>query len=184
MKRLIIIVLCFGFISNAFAQELLLTRYGKAITELNKAKTERERFYALNDAAKESLNAGHIQEAKSFAEELQKLMSHYQKDWNYGNAVQDVHIVFGRIAILEGRLDDAKKHLLEAGKTPGSPQLDSFGPNMTLAKELFEKGDRDTVLKYFELCSKFWEMDFDKLKEWAVDVKKGKLPDFGANLVY
>ncbi len=56
MKRLIVIVLFLGFISNVFAQDLLLTRYGKAISELNHAKTERERFYALNDAAKEPLN--------------------------------------------------------------------------------------------------------------------------------
>jgi hypothetical protein len=177
-------VLFFSFIPNAFAQALLMNRYGKAMTELNHANTEHERFYALNDATKESLNAGHIQEAKSLAEELQKLMGQYQNDWNYGNAVQDVNIVFGRIAILEGRLDDAKKYLLEAGKTPGSPQLNSFGPNMTLAKELFEKGDRETVLKYFQLCSKFWKTNFGKLDQWTEDVKKGKLPDFGANLLY
>jgi len=36
----------------------------------------------------------------------------------------------------EGKVEDAKHYLLEAGKTPGSPQLNSFGPDMSLAEEL------------------------------------------------
>ena len=55
---------------------------------------------------------------------------------------------------------------------------------MTLAQDFLEKGERDVVLKYFRLCSKFWDMDFGKLDEWAALVKAGKIPDFGANLKY
>ncbi len=51
-----------------------------------------------------------------------------------------------------------KKYLIAAGKSPGSPQMDSFGPNMTLAKDLLEKGERDAVLEYFMRCRKFWKM--------------------------
>jgi hypothetical protein len=46
---------------------------------------------------------------------------------------------------------------MAAGATPGSPQLDSFGPNLTLAKELFEKSKPDVILHYFALCKNFWE---------------------------
>jgi hypothetical protein len=46
---------------------------------------------------------------------------------------------------------------MAAGATPGSPQLDSFGPNLTLAKELFEKSQPDVILHYFALCKNFWE---------------------------
>jgi len=35
----------------------------------------------------------------------------------------------------------------------------SFGPNVSLAKDLLEKGERDTVVEYFEACKKFWKMD-------------------------
>jgi len=105
-------------------------------------------------------------------------------DWNYGNAVQDVNIVFGRLALSEGKMDVAKQFLLAAGQSPGSPQMNTFGPNMTLAKALLEKGEKDTVLEYFTLCSKFWKMDHGKLKEWSALVKQGAMPDFGANLLY
>ena len=66
----------------------------------------------------------------------------------------------------------------------GSPQMNSFGPNMSLAKDLLEKGERQAVLDYFELCRKFWKMDNGRLNDWSQEVKAGKIPDFGANMVY
>ena len=159
-------------------------RYKKAMEKLNNATNEMQRFYALNKAAKESLNVGKQDEARQYAAELKTLMEKHKNDWNYGNAVQDVNIVCGRLALSEGKMDEAKQCLLAAGKSPGSPQMNSFGPNMTLAKALLEKGAKETVLEYFTLCSKFWKMDYGKLKEWSARVKQGEMPNFGANLLY
>ncbi|MCA9213826.1 MAG: hypothetical protein KDB27_12215 [Planctomycetales bacterium] len=127
---------------------------------------------------------GKTKEAREYAEEMLALLPKYEGDWNYGNAVQDGHLVLGRIAVVEGRLDEAKQFLIKAGNSPGSPQMDSFGPNMSLAKDLIEKGETEVVLEYFELCRKFWEMEDGKLDQWSREVKAGKIPDFGANLVY
>jgi predicted S18 family serine protease len=161
-------------------------KYPRAIHALQQAKNEKERFYALDDAAKESLNIGKKDEAKAYADELATLMDKYKDDANYGNAVQDVNIVLGRLALAEGRLDEAKADLLKAGKSPGSWTMNSFGPNMSLAKELLEKGERDVVLEYFDLCRRFWSMNMNdgKLDQWSQDVKAGKMPSFGANLEY
>jgi hypothetical protein len=159
-------------------------RLGEATKELAAASTDEKRFYALDDAAKESFNVGKIEDARKYATELLALAPGYQGNWNYGNAIQDGSLVLGRIAVREGRMEDAKQYLLEAGKSPGSPQMDTFGPNMSLAKDLLEKDERDTVLQYFELCRKFWEMESGKLNEWSRAVKTGKIPDFSANLVY
>jgi len=62
--------------------------------------------------------------------------------------------------------------------------MNSFGPNMSLAKDVLEKGERKAVLEYFELCSKFWTMDHGQLEHWKVEVKAGGIPNFGVNLVY
>ncbi|MGZ8846697.1 MAG: hypothetical protein ACXW3C_09565 [Pyrinomonadaceae bacterium] len=78
---------------------------------------------------------------------------------------------------------EAKKQLIEAGETPGSPQLDSFGPSMTLAKELLEKGERDVVIQYFQLCANFWK-NRSELDQWTATVKGGGTPNFGAHLAY
>ncbi len=152
--------------------------------ELAAAKNPEERFYALGHAAKESFVAGKTEDAKKYAEELLTVLPKFQGNWNYGNAVQDANLVLGCIAVREGRIDDAKKYLAESGKSPGSPQMDSFGPNMTLAKDLLEKGERQVVLEYFEACRKFWKMHENRLDEWSQQVKDGKVPDFGGNLLY
>lgn len=160
------------------------SRFDAAQKELANAKSEEERFYALNDAAKEGFELGRIKQSQKHAEELLTVLPKYKDNWNYGNAVQDANLVLGRIAVLEGRLDDAKQFLNKAGQSPGSPQMDSFGPNMSLAKDLLEKGETDIVLQYFELCRKFWKMENGKLDQWSREVKAGNVPDFGANLVY
>jgi hypothetical protein len=139
----------------ALTQEQLLDR---AIGELDKATTEEDRFGALGDAAKQSFAAGKIDDAGKYAGELLKLAPKFDGCWNYGNAVQNGNLVLGRIAVRENRIDDAKRYLIEAGKSPGSPQMDSFGPNMSLAKDLLERGEKDVVLQYFDLCRSFWKM--------------------------
>jgi hypothetical protein len=156
----------------------------KATNELARTKTPQERFYALNDAAKESFVVGNSSDAKKYAQELMTLLPKFPSDWNYGNAVQDANLVLGRIAVKEGHIDEAKQHLIAAGNSPGSPQMNSFGPNVSLAKDLLEKGERDIAIQYLELCRRFWKNDRGRLDKWIQEIKDGKIPDFGANLVY
>ncbi len=99
------------------------------------------------------------------------------------DAVHHAHIVLGRVALVNGDLQGAKERLVLAGQTTGSPAMKSFGPNMSLAKELLEKGERETVVKYFDECAAFWN-DRGKLAQWTALVKAGETPQFGANLVY
>jgi tetratricopeptide (TPR) repeat protein len=152
--------------------------------DLSSAKNREERFYALGPAAKQSFNAGKIDEAQKDAEELLKLLPNFPDNWNYGNAVQDGNLVLGRIAIKAGRFDEAKRRLIAAGNSPGSPQMNSFGPNVSLANDLLDQGERDVVLEYFDLCRKFWQLGPDQLDQWTHDVKVAVKPNFGANLIF
>jgi len=189
INSLLIVLLFVGpyFFAMAFRKNHPMTlegRLDKAKQKLAVAAAGEDRFCALDDVAKESFVAGRIEDARKYATELLTLAPDYESNWNYGNAIQDGNLVLGRIAVREGRLEEAKQYLLAAGKSKGSPQMDSFGPNMSLAKDLLEKGERDSVLQYFELCRKFWTMDYGKLDDWRQEVKAGKIPKFGANLVY
>jgi tetratricopeptide (TPR) repeat protein len=138
-----------------------------------------EREGLLPELAKVALEAGEAAKARGYAEEMLKSDA---SGWNAGNLVHHGHLVLGRIALRDGDMKTAQEHLLAAGKTKGSPQLNSFGPNMTLAKELLEKGERQTVLEYFKLCGAFWKKGV--LDAWTEEVQAGKIPDFGANLEY
>lgn len=155
----------------------------QALAELRAARRPYERYDALVEAAKTTVWFGSLEQARSMAEELLDLAGRLPRTWNYGNALHDGHLVLGQVALRQGDVERAKAELLASGDTPGSPQLDSFGPNLGLARELLERGEKDAVLAYFERIRRFWTSERGRLDTWASDVKAGRMPDFGANLV-
>lgn len=159
-------------------------RLAEAEAELSSAQDEMDRFDVLGEAALMSLEIGASEKAKVYAKELLELAPKFSDDWNYGNAIHEGNLVLGRLELRAGNIEAAKRHLLESAKINGSPQLNSFGPKMILAKELLEKGEREVVLEYFSLCGKFWELGQEKLKKWTAMVQAGEIPDFGPNLLY
>ena len=166
-------------------EKSILAQKALSLRERGLDKADREqRFYALEDIATAAFEAEDTTKAEQYALELLQLAQQFKNSWNYGNAVHKGRIVLGRIALRRGDIPGAKDHLLAAGETPGSPQLDSFGPNMTLAKELLEKDEREVVLTYLQSCAKFWKMGGDQLQGWIASVKGGGMPDFGGNLLY
>jgi TonB family protein len=102
------------------------------------------RASALPEVAKAALDAGDLDKATKYANELLQSAAD-PHDWNYGNAIHDGNMVLGMVALRQNDLEQAKHYLIESGKTPGSPQLDSFGPDLRLARELAKKGERNTV---------------------------------------
>ncbi len=148
-------------------------------------KRKISRFYRLDQLAKAAFKAGDTEKATLYANELLAESASHPKDWNYGNAIHHANNVLGLCALQQGDAKLAAEFLIKAGKTPGSPQLDSFGPNMLLAKALLKDGQsKDAVLEYFGLCRKFWKSGGDQLDQWTKDVEAGNIPDFGGNLRY
>lgn len=137
------------------------------------------------DLALAALEAGAIDTARQHATEALRGNTN-RKYWDYGNVVHNGNQILGRCALREGRLADANGYLLKAGATPGSPQLNSFGPQMQLARELLENGERETVLEYLDLVSRFWASDGEQsrlsrehaafIAEWKREIAEGKVP--------
>lgn len=170
-------------------EALATNQYNQAMKALVGATNEYVRFLSLCRAAKMSLAVGRTDDARQFATDMMVLDDKYSRgvpEKANGDVVLNGNLVLGTIALDEGRIDEAKRRLLAAGKSTGSPTLDTSGPNMSLAKELLEKGEQEVVLQYFELCRKFWTYhgSNEKLDVWIKDVQAGRMPDFGANLLY
>jgi thiol-disulfide isomerase/thioredoxin len=121
--------------------------------------------------------AGRIADAAHDAAEMLQLAEKVGK-WNYGNLIHEGHTLLGRIDVKRGNLASAREHLLAAGRTPGSPQLNSFGPKWTLARELLSQGETDVVLQYVSLCRAFWKSGSNRLDEFAATIRAGATPDF------
>ena len=154
------------------------------VTRLDNATSELERFYSLAPFAKCALGDGDIELSQRLATEALELARRIPEDWNYGNAVHDANIVLGRIALLGGNNEAAIEHLRIAGETPGSPQLNSFGPNMTLARDLLQQGEWNPVYDYLEQCRAFWKLGRTRIDRWQELVSAKQIPDFGANIYY
>lgn len=160
------------------ADELTKVRYAEL------ALGEFERAYELGDgemrdsATVELMIAAYEsrrpETARHYAETA---LSDGSEGWNRENRIHYAHLTLGRLALAGGNVETARAHLLAAGSVKGSPQLDTFGSDMMLAKELLEVGERDVVLRYFDLCSEFWEMGIERLAEWKEQVESGTVHD-------
>ena len=155
--------------------------------ELEQTTEPRQRRFLLLYLAPAALYAGEAGKAATYARELMALGEQLKSfpgfgPGIYGDSTHVGNLVLGHLALSGGDVGKAREHLLAAGRVPGSSVLVSFGPNMLLASELIEKGEREAVIEYFDLCAKFWEHQGGRLEQWKEVVRQGGTPNFGMNL--
>jgi hypothetical protein len=73
-------------------------RLGTAEAELTRLGSSNDRFFTLGDAAKSAAELGDIAKARHYATDMLDLADFFRKNWNYGNAIHDGHMVLGRVA--------------------------------------------------------------------------------------
>ncbi len=170
-----------GEARRAAAAQSLVEFEGAAALEPN----EYRRFYMLPALSRVAFEAGEFEKAEAYARQLLESLADakcsYAPD---GDAVHCANLVLGRLALRSGETEEAKSHLIEATKAPRSPVLTSFGPNMMLAKELLETGEREVVVRYLTLCANFWQTAEHTAEQWIYQIEHGEHPDFGPNLEY
>ena len=135
-----------------------------------------ERAYALPDLAKAAVDAGALDKAVGYANEALQHAAQSdprQRDWNYGNEIYTGNMVLGLVALRQDDVGKARQYLLESAKTPGSPVLGSFGPDLRLASELLKKGEKDAVLEFLEACRSFWKIGGPRLDALIAKVRAG-----------
>lgn len=163
---------------EAGLRAIAVARAPDELAAVGRARSEEEFFYALPSAAMAAYRLGRYDEAKSYAEQSLSLAPSFQQNWNYGNAIHFAHTALGLVALRKNDLESAVRELHEAGATPGSPQLDSFGPSMELAKALLRHGESAAVLSYLQQCRAFWQMGGVWLDLWEQKIGAGGVPNF------
>ena len=140
-----------------------------------------DRLQVLAAAALAELAAGRTGEARRLAALELAEADTVAGTWYHGNAVHEAHIVLGLAALAGGEVERAEEHLRRSAEAPPSPQLRSFGPDVSLADALLDLGRVDAVLDYFNACRRFWESGHERLDDWASRLRRGERPDFGAS---
>jgi hypothetical protein len=93
-------------------------------------------------------------------------------NWYSATAIHQAKIILGKLALEEDDLNSAKMYLADAGNvvTP-SPQLISFGPNLSLAKKLVAVGEIESVTSFLRDCQSWWESGRDLLDHWVNELQ-------------
>ncbi len=159
-----------------------LVRAAASLSEWEKATTEEEVFYAVADAAFGAYDLEKFAEAEAIAQRAIQLAPSFEENWNFGNALFAGHTVLGLLAARRGDVDLAIQELHASAKNRGSPQLDSFGPTMRLAKELIGKGKSEEVIAFLHQCLTFWKMGNAWVEVWEKKIHRGLVPNFFMNL--
>lgn len=132
------------------------------------------RFYEMENLINTAYEEGDYDKAKKLIQGNLELAAYYRCNWNYGNAIHDSNRILGFIALKNNDVAGAANYLVEAGKSTGSPQLDSFGPNLDLANELLLLGEREAVISYLLGVRRFWDGNESIIDEWVQKIKSGE----------
>lgn len=194
-QSLFVLVMIASFCVGAFAQDPEeLLREGQRFVAENESRLKsdaplRERFGLLLDLAPAAFTAQDAKKAERFARELVEAGTDLGRNSRFDSgepsyAIHIGHTILGLIELGKGNRSAAGEHLIASATFEGAayPVLKSFGPNMSLADGMIRKGDTQTVLRYFELCSKFWIHDRGILEIWRKDLVAGESPDFRGSL--
>ncbi len=85
--------------------------------------------------------------------------------------------LLGRLAIVRGEVSEAKERLLASLKPPAKFKNPVFEPNMTLAQDVYDAGERDTVLEFLEASREIWKSDRGRIDRMISFVKKAPSAD-------
>ena len=144
--------------------------------------SELRRFYRMDGEIKAALANKAYDIVAALAHEYLELASRFPCNWNFGNAIHDAHSALGLVELGRGDQPAAVRMLLAASKSPGSPQLDSFGPGMRLADELLSRGERAAISAYLRGVQSFWKMDDGELARWIGILERGGRPNLSMQL--
>lgn len=162
-------------IAEIVATEDVSMRLEKLVPLYNRS-SEKEKFAILPLISKTAVMAKQYKDAKKYADELNSLANKYPDSWNYGNAIHDANIVLGMVELNNQNTNEAKKYLIKAGYTSGSPQMNSYGPNLMLAQALIDVNEKSVVVEYFTLVKNFWKNDDGRLDNWIETLNSGGKP--------
>ncbi|MGI9024772.1 MAG: hypothetical protein ACR2GP_04210 [Burkholderiaceae bacterium] len=155
---------------------------------------ELDHFYKLIHELRVAYEGPDRSKARAVAEDYLKSAKEFPCNWNYGNAIHNANTVLGLLALRDGKRGDAVKFLRAAGESAGSPQLDSFGPSLLLARDLARAGEYDAVVGYLLSVKKFWKAtddsllgmlfpflsDSDPVGTWIKQLQDNQVPAFSA----
>lgn len=96
--------------------------------------------------------------------------------WMAWDIYRSTHLLLGRIHLVMNDLDSAGLHLVQAGEAPTTPALESYGPDLSLARDLLTLGANGPVLKFLSALGTRWKAGKSRTETWEMDIRRGVVP--------
>jgi hypothetical protein len=126
--------------------------------------------------------AGDPSKTRQNAYRVLEIARAWKTQWQRADAINSAETLLGYVELAEGRLVAAEAHLLASAQVPGSPVLDTWGPDLGLAAELLARGRRESVLQYLKLCKRFWDLGPGAIDRFEEAIRAGRAPDFSGHV--
>jgi len=102
----------------------------------------------------------------------------HSTDPKYGNAIYTGNLILAQAALDDGDVANARRFLLEAATTTGVGNIEATGPDVSVARALLQRGERDAVLEYLHRCHNLWPQGAPVLNRWETAIRAGRQPNF------
>jgi peroxiredoxin len=144
---------------------------------------ERDKSTYLADLAKAEFEAGDdaaaTRDARRVVEAAAELVK--RNPFQAATMINAGNSVLGRIALAHGDVAEAQARLRASLDVAESTDFRFAGPDMTLAGDLADAGERDAVISYLESSREFWPHDRGLVDHYIKSIKAGKKREAFAN---
>lgn len=174
--------------------------------EVEHKKIRIEPFHSIQNFVEKAIEENRIEKVTTYSLEYLKMAELFKTNWHYGNAIFYGNFYLSYTSLKQKDLSSSLKYLKLASLSPGSPQLNSFGPFnspeiRTHLKALAELKQKKALIEFAENCKKFFVDDKSKtyteeeskrnelvrrsgLKElnyFIAQITNSEIPDFNSN---
>jgi len=95
-----------------------------------------------------------------------------------GDAIYVGNLILAQSALDRNDVSNAKQHLLQAAATPSAHIIEKNGLDVSVARVLFDRGERDTVVEYLNRGRRLWPQGSQIINRWQAQIRAGRRPNF------
>ena len=95
-----------------------------------------------------------------------------------GDAIYAGNLILAQAALDNNDLANAKRYFLQAATTPGARRIEQNGLDVSVARLLFDRGEKDAVLEYLHRGRDLWPQGAQVISRWETAIKAGRRPNF------
>jgi hypothetical protein len=95
-----------------------------------------------------------------------------------GDAIYIGNLVLAQTSLDKNDVSAAKRYLLLAAATPSAHIIEKNGLDVSVARALFDRGERDTVAEYLNQGRRLWPQGSQIINRWQAAIKAGRRPNF------